>query len=350
GVVAPEGVDEILVPRGGGAARAAVVDAAIGRAELRARGAVGVGAAVPRDAQPAAAKVGRVGGAGAARAAHGADTRSVGSAAGGVADGRRAVARVGLALRVRGASAAALGRGGAADEAGLGPRAVRAGPVAIAELADPLVADVARAVGRIGRALRVAGAATAGVGQGDAAELAGRALGRGPVAVAGQTPARDADRGAAVDGVGAARGVRRARLAGVRGGVTNLAARAVGRGATDAGGARAVQAEMPSAVAAQALHVGATGAAGVAVGVTDLAGGALIGRAAGARDAAPADAQVARAIVGDAARVVRAGDAGQGGGVTDPPAEAVGGRPTVAGDAGAAHADVVAAVAGDAVR
>src|SRR6185295_11429181 len=116
-----------------------------------------------------------------------------------VADVGRAVERIVLALAVAGAAAAGVADRDAANEAGVGSGAVRAGGVAIARGAQALVADVSRAIVTVGLALRVARAARAAVAAGvlrrDAADLAGRAVVVGVVAVTLDAAAGEADVG-----------------------------------------------------------------------------------------------------------------------------------------------------------
>ncbi len=218
-VAARCGSTKYLLPVAASQPGAAVVHAAVDRAERRVGGAVGVDAAVARRADAAAAEVAGVG----ARrrrctlqpeVTHGAGR---GHARRRVADRCRAVAGIGLALRVGRARAAGVGVDAPHSLPGLGAGAIGAGAVAVAGLADPLVADVAGAVDRIGGALGVGGAAAAVVGLGDGAELAGRAVGRRPVAVAGDAAPRHADGRGAVRGIDAAGGVAAARGAAARG-------------------------------------------------------------------------------------------------------------------------------------
>src|SRR6266498_682477 len=145
-----------------------------------------------------------------------------------VADRRRSVGRVGLALRVGRARAARVGVLRAAYVAAERARAVAARAMAVAGLADALEADVARAVLRIGRALRVARAPAARVRRRDSAELAGGAIAARPVAVARDASAREANGGRAVGRIDAARRVAGARVTGARRRIADRAARAVG--------------------------------------------------------------------------------------------------------------------------
>src|SRR6185437_13165189 len=243
--------------------------------------------AVAGRADVVAAEVSAVGGAGAAGAA---GRRHAGAGAGlpgrRLADRRRPVDSVGLALRIARARAARIGGAGAADEARVRRLAVRAGAVTVAELADPLVADVAGAIRGVGHALRVRRTRAAGVGLRDAAQLAGGAIDRLAVAVAREAGPGEADRGDAVGVVGLAGGVAAARLAEVRRLVAQLAApRAVAGGVAVAAHAGVAHADVLRAVGAHAGVVVGAWRAGMGVGVADLAAAAVGADAAVAADA-----------------------------------------------------------------
>src|SRR4029079_4467542 len=190
-------------------------------------------------------------------------------ATGGVADRVGAVERNARALRVARASTAGQRRGHAADAALVRGAAVIAVRVAVARLAVALVADVAGAVTSVGSAVAVGAARAAGVLRRDAAELAGRAVIRRVVAVAGGAGVGEADRAAAVPVVVPAGGVGgAAAAAGVR-----------RRDAAELAGGAVVRRVM--AVAGQALRVGAGAQADVHRPVGRRVGDALCVAGAG---------------------------------------------------------------------